>query len=221
MKKYSILGISLVDYTARGALRKTDQFMQKGALSTVTYITADILAAAAKDEIRKKLLEQTDMTLCVEPDVLEAAGAANVSRIREIEERTFLKDFLKKLARMGTSVYLLADDKESADVFGQLLTGVQEDLKITGCRGYTEFDCQPEKLMNDLNDVAPGVIISRMTWPVDLELMHQGKKFLNAELWIALPEKKLPGEAGRTLIEKIRKKIFTRKVNEYNEDVTG
>ena len=72
--------------------------------------------------------------------------------------------------------------------------------------------------MNALNEAAPGVIFSRMTWPVDLELMHEGRRFLNAELWLALPEKRFPGEKLENVLGRIRRMIFRKKVNDYNQE---
>lgn len=218
MRRFSILGISLSDLTAREGLKQVDRYLKSGALNTVTYLTAQTLAEAAHDERIKELVEKTDLTLCVEPDILEAAGIANAGRIHEIEERVFLKEFLKRLARQQVRVCVLADTKQQAATLAEMLLGQQENLNIVDSRGYAEFDRQQERLMNELNETAPGVIFSRMTWPVDLELMHAGRKFLNAELWVALPEKKLPGKIRPTVIHQIRKKLFQKKVNEYNEE---
>lgn len=218
MRRFSILGISLSDLTAREGLRQTDRYLKSGALNTVTYLTAQTLAQAAQDERIKALVEETDLTLCVEPDILEAAGIANAGRVHEIEERVFLKEFLKRLARQQIAVYVLADSLPQAQTLQEMLLGQQANLNIADVRGYDEFNGQQERLMNALNEAAPGVIFSRMAWPVDLELMHAGRKFLNAELWVALPEKKLPGKIRPTVLHQIRKKLFQKKVNEYNEE---
>ena len=93
---------------------------------------------------------------------------------------------------------------------------MQENLNIVDVRGYEEFEYQPQRLMNAMNEAAPKVIFSRMTYPLDLELMHSGRKFLNAELWVALPETKLKEKVRTTFWRKVRKKIFQKKVNEYN-----
>ena len=96
------------------------------------------------------------------------------------------------------------------------LLNAQENLNIVDVRGYEEFEYQPQRLMNAMNEAAPKVIFSRMTYPLDLELMHSGRKFLNAELWVALPETKLKEKVRTTFWRKVRKKIFQKKVNEYN-----
>ena len=218
MKKFSILGISLVDLSAREGLRQAERFLHNGALNTATYITAKTLTSAAGSQELKELLEDTDLTICVEPDILEAAGIASAGRVREIEERIFLREFLRRLARQKERICILADTKQQAEAFADSLLEQQGNLNIAECKGYDEFEQQKERMMNSLNEVAPDVIFSRMTWPLDLELMNSGRKFLNAELWMALPEVKLPKRARHDVFSGIRKKLFWKKVKNYNQE---
>ena len=69
-----------------------------------------------------------------------------------------------------------------------------------------------------MGEAAPGAVAAGNTLidSKDLELMHSGRKFLNAELWVALPETKLKEKVRTTFWRKVRKKIFQKKVNEYN-----
>ncbi len=218
MKKFSILGISLTDLSAREGLKRVDRYLRNGVLNTVTYLTAQVLAEAAKDEQIRELVENTDMTLCVEPDILEAAGIANAGRIYEIQERIFLKELLRRLAKQQVAVFVLADTKPRAQALLGMLLEQQENLNIVDCRGYDEFEEQRERLMNTLNEAAPGVIFSGMTWSVDLELMHAGRKLLNAELWVALPEKEMPRQGRLGVLRQIKKRLFQKKVDRYREE---
>ena len=113
MRRYSVLGISLMDVSAREGLRRAEHFLQTGALNTTSYINAQSLSVASRDEQVKEYLEETDLMFCLEPDILEAAGIASPGRVREIEDRMFLREFLKRLARQHDKVYLLGDtDKQ-------------------------------------------------------------------------------------------------------------
>ena len=216
MRRYSVLGISLMDVSAREGLRRAEHFLQTGALNTTSYINAQSLSMASRDEQVKEYLEETDLMFCLEPDILEAAGIASPGRVREIEDRMFLREFLKRLARQHDKVYLLGDTDKQAQELQEMLLNAQENLNIVDVRGYEEFEYQPQRLMNAMNEAAPKVIFSRMTYPLDLELMHSGRKFLNAELWVAWPETKLKEKVRTTVWRKVRKKIFQKKVNEYN-----
>lgn len=218
MKRYSILGVSLFDHAARESIRLTETFLNSGVLNTAVSLTSQMLSQAAQDEELKTLLETTDLTFCAEKDILEAAGIAAAGRVREIENQIYLRLFLRRLAKQQDRVYLLGGDTRQAETLLEMLVTEQGGLNIIACRSYEEYDSQPERLMNAINETAPRVILSRMDWPVDLKLMHEGRRYLNAELWMALSEKSLSHRSKQTFLEGIWKKLFQKKVNEYNEE---
>ena len=112
---------------------------------------------ASRDEQVKEYLEETDLMFCLEPDILEAAGIASPGRVREIEDRMFLREFLKRLARQHDKVYLLGDTDKQAQELQEMLLNAQENLNIVDVRGYEEFEYQPQRLMNAMNEAAPKV----------------------------------------------------------------
>lgn len=225
MQKYTILGITLYDYGAREALRNTDSFLHNGALNTIAYISSSNLAQASKDEQLKDCLEAIDMTVCTEPDVLEAAGIAGRNRIREIDEKVYLRELFRKCGRNRNSVYLLADTQDNLEVLQEIVSEYQDNLLIKGCGVYEDFGSQPERLVNNLNDLAPEVIISRMPWPTDVQLMHAYGHFVNAELWVSLPFGAVGWVRNPSLLARLKRKLvyqaFTHNVNEYNKKKTG
>ena len=152
MRRYSVLGISLMDVSAREGLRRAEHFLQTGALNTTSYINAQSLSMASRDEQVKEYLEETDLMFCLEPDILEAAGIASPGRVREIEDRMFLREFLKRLARQHDKVYLLGDTDKQAQELQEMLLNAQENLNIVDVRGYEEFEYQPQRLMNAMNE---------------------------------------------------------------------
>ncbi len=66
MRRYSVLGISLMDFSAREGLRRAEHFLQTGALNTTSYINAQSLSMASRDEQVKEYLEETDLMFCLE-----------------------------------------------------------------------------------------------------------------------------------------------------------
>lgn len=93
MRRYSVLGISLMDVSAREGLRKAEHFLQTGALNTTSYINAQSLSMASRDEQVKEYLEETDLMFCLEPDILEAAGIASPGRVGKSRTGCFCGSF--------------------------------------------------------------------------------------------------------------------------------
>ena len=222
MQKFTILGITLYDYGAREALRNTDRFLGSGGLNTVAYISSAQIAQASRDEELKESVEQLDMTLCTEPDLLEAAGIAARSRIREIDEKIYLRELLRKLYRNRNRVYLLADTQSELEMLEELIQEYQGNLYIQGRGAYELFDRRPERLVND---VVPDAVLSRMPWPEDITLMKEYGQYVNARLWVSLPYGAVSWIQNPSFLARIRRRfhyrIFEKRVQEYNHKETG
>ncbi|HJA94691.1 MAG TPA: hypothetical protein H9717_16520 [Candidatus Eisenbergiella merdipullorum] len=225
MQKFTLLGITLYDYGVREALRNTDRFLATGGLNTVAYISSAQIAQASRDEGLKDCVEQLDMTVCTEPDLLEAAGIAGRSRIHEIDEKIYLRELFRKLSRNRNSVYLLADTLADLEELEELIQEYQGNLFIRGHGAWEAFDRQPERLVNELNDVAPDVIVSRMPWPEDIVLMKKYGQYVNSRLWISLPYGAVSWIQNPSFLAKLKRKIhfrlFEKRVQEYNNKETG
>ena len=61
---------------------------------------------------------------------------------------------------------------------------------------------EEQHLLNEINESAPSVIISRVDYAFQGKLMEDGRKFCNADIWIGL----LDAPAGASL----RKSRFTK-----------
>ena len=225
MQKFTILGITLYDCGAREALRNTDRFLGSGGLNTVAYISSAQIAQASRDEALKECVEQLDMTVCTEPDLLEAAGIAARSRIREIDEKIYLRELLRKLSRNRNSVYLLADTQAELEVLEDLIQEYQGNLYIRGRGAWEAFGRQPERLVNELNDVVPDAVLSRMPWPEDIVLMKEYSQYVNARLWVSIPYGAVSWMQNPSVLARIRRRfhsrLFEKRVQEYNNKETG
>lgn len=223
MQQYTVLGITLQDYGVREALRNTDSFLHTGALNTVTYISGAMLAQASREEELARCVEQFDMTMCAKPDVLEAAGLAGRSRLREIDEQVYLRELLKKLFRNRNGIYLLAETVEMLETFRNGLSSWQENLYIRGSGAWEDFEGRPERLVNALNDLVPDVVISRMPWMQEFRLLKEYGRYVNAELWVSLPWETVSLERKPPALERLKRRfdyrLFTRRVKAYNDSI--
>ncbi len=58
-------------------------------------------------------------------DVLEAAGIAGRNRIREIDEKVYLRELFRKFGRNRNSVYLLADTQDNLEVLQEIVSNTR------------------------------------------------------------------------------------------------
>lgn len=222
MKSMNLLGISLTDYSLKEALKLSNQYLYSGALYTISYISTQILVEAVENPEQKEWLEAMDMTVCGEVDILRAANMDTRNRVREVENDEFLKEFIHKLSRNKRKVYLLAKNEAELEKLESYLKSYSYDLIVAGSYAVDLENVNQENIVNDINDVVPNVVISKLPYPVQEQLMNDCKKIVNANIWLALLEHAdIHTHISNPLVKisnYLYRKIFNRKVNKYNNE---
>lgn len=222
MQKIDILGITITDYSLKESLLKADDFIKSGAVSMILYVTAPMLILAGKDIAEKERILSMDMLLCGDADILKVAKIESKSRQYEVEKLIFLKEFLRRTARGGKTVYLLSDTEEDALVLRKELEMYQRGIRIEGL-GIVDANTEDmEEVVNNINAVAPAIIISRLALGRQEQLMIETRPYVNAEVWLGLSKDMKLGEKQISLRKKamngIYKKIIRHKISKYNGD---
>lgn len=220
MQKMDILGVTLTDYSLKESLLLTDSFLENSALNTILYVTTPMLILAGKDEYEKERIESMDMTLCGESDILRVAKIESKSRLYEVENLVFFKEFLRRIVRGGKKVYLLSDSEADAEKLRSELKDFQRGIVISGVQVIRESTEKVEEVVNDINDIAPDVIISRMAWGRQEQWMVDAKPYINAEVWLGISKDMKLGKRRESFQKKamnrIYRKMFHDRMNRYN-----
>lgn len=199
-----------------------DGYVGGGGLNTILYVTTPMLIMAGEDEEEKKEIEAMDMTLCGDADILKVAGIKSASRLYEVENLVFLKEFLRRLARGGKKIYLLAESEEEMSLLRNELEALQKDIQIGGGGIIAGGEKEREETINGINDVAPTAIISRMSLGKQEEWMIKAKPFVNAKVWLGISKDMiLDGTKEpfrKKVMDKIYKKIFRRRINRFKDE---
>lgn len=223
MKKIHILGVAIRDYTLKESLTLTDEYLKNGAMNTVLFVSAKMLLAAGGNPELKEWIESMDMTVCAETDILRAADMATMSRVREVENNSYLKEVVRRIFKNGQTVYLLTEKEEDIAELKAQLKQVGPPLKIVAENHLEAVEENMENLVNHMNDVAADVIISMIPFPKQEMIMAENKNYINSEVWFALP---MPEESykskGHTnffhrMIQGLHFSKFKKKVINYKE----
>lgn len=216
----NILGVSLTDYSLKESLVLVDDYVKNGALNTILYITTPMLIMAGKDDEEKKSIESMDLTLCGDADILKVAQIGSVSRLYEVENRVFLKEFLRRIVRGNKTVYLLTESEEESEKLLRELDMFQKGI-IIGGREAVGVAEDSEEIINRINDVAPTVVISRLPAGKQEKWITDARSFLNAEVWLGIPKDMVLGGTkdtlGKKMMGRIYRKIFRRRINRFKD----
>lgn len=225
MQRINILGVTLTDYSLKESLGLLDDYVGGGGLNTILYITAPMLIMAGENEEEKNEIEAMDMTLCGDADILKVADIQSASRLYEVENLVFLKEFLRRLVRSGKKIFLLAESEKETCLLQEALETFQKGILIGGSGVIASGEKEFEEIINRINDIAPTAVISQISAGRQEKWMIEAKPFVNAEVWLGISKDMiLDGTKEpfrKKVTDKIYKKIFHRRMNRFkngNED---
>ncbi len=221
MREFQVLGITLTDHSVKEAMKKVETYIRNGQVSTLCYITASGLLEAEDHPETKEFLENMSLTIAADPEVLKVAGITSKSRIREIRENEFMRQFLGRIHRETVPVCLLSDTKESLKKLENGILSFQSKLNITG-RFSLEEASSEDSLINDINVLAPAIIISDLSYPAREEFYSEHHMKLHAEIWLILKHDMALDHGSLSLLEKLKQffsqKALKRSVDQYNKE---
>ncbi|MBQ3105772.1 MAG: hypothetical protein IJC59_07945 [Lachnospiraceae bacterium] len=214
-----LLGIMIKAMGTQGALKKTADFMGSGGLRTIAYVSMDKLMQASENAEEKEWWEDVDLALYGDKEVLKAAGVTSQSRIREVEENVYLRALLKRIVKNHYETFLLADTEENVRLLEEELRELEGSLTVTGRDATERYTQAKESLINNINVVAPRVILSRIPYPEGISLMYQYHRYLNGDIWVALPQILIGEYTDRwysRILYGLRSRLFRKKLSSFN-----
>ena len=221
MKNINLLGMKLKDRYARESLMLADRFIKKGAARIILYLTTAALLEAARNEGEEEWIEAADVTLWGDTKILEAAEITAKVRYNEVAEKEFLNSFLRKMAKNHTAILVLSDTEEHAQGLKSELIEMQNGITIVGTMAIHDIIEGQEKLINEINMIAPIVIIVRMPFSMQRGWLKNSRQYMNAGIWLGMPEDFSCVNKKELPVEKVSKRIlnvlFSRKVNKYKK----
>ncbi len=222
IKKISVMGMELDNYSNRESLSVIEGFLKDTAMNYVQMVNMELLILAESDENVKNALSDADLTIVGDKAILEAAGAVRLQRINETENGNFFVDFLKKLYRSGYGVYLVGDTQADIDSLEKFLSENFEHLRIMGSATLCDDASEGEKLVNDINIVLPDVIISAASSPRQEIFLNNHKSQICAKLWYAAgagkPHNRKTYGIRKFMRRVISSRIFHHRVNKFNNE---
>ena len=224
MQKVNILGLELNDHTKRETLEMEQWFLYNGTLDIILYIDHSVLTEAGKDEELSRWIEAAGLTQWASLDILEAAGVTGSGRYREVENRESLRELLYIAESDHKTVFLISDSEEQIEYMRKTLRQIQPDLMIAGSLIAGTEDEEIKTDINEINTVAPAIIIARMDFRKQLTWLRESNNMVNAAIWLGIPSDMPLVIKKEKIFSKIRrscvKLFFSRKVHKYSNKKT-
>ena len=193
-----LAGVRIDDYSVREAMRKIEIFLNNECMNTVETITMKTIVAAGKDETVRECLEKMDLVMAADKEILELAGILQPERIREIEEKEFFYEFMKRALRNHQNFFLLSQTEGEMEELVEFLSQLYGD-RIRICGQYAFENCQGDEadIVNEINSVSPDVIISGLQGCRQDQFLLENRQKINGKIWLSLGEHpNIQNEAG-------------------------
>lgn len=221
MKNINLLGIKLKDRYVKESLTLTDKFFKEGAAHIILYLTEPVLMDAVKNEDKKAWIESADLTLWGDTEILKAADVTAKARYREVQEKEFMKALLYRVAQAHMPVLVLSDTQEHTEALKKELLEIQDGITISRAVAISEAEEKHEDIINEINMIAPTLIFMRMSFSMQQNWLARSRQYINAKIWVGLPEDFRCAWKREMPTAKIGKRIlnlwFNRRVNKYKK----
>lgn len=183
-EKINVLGIEMDCLTAKEIMIRVMQFMEDDLVDTIEMLSMDDLMRGRDDEGWKALTEQLEIVLPGEADILKAAEVNDRVRLKETENGTFFRLFMKYLQKNRKKVFLLAGTEEQLDRLENITRRYSRGLRVAGSGLLDQDGTGEEKIINDINGAEADCVLSALGSPYQEEFIGRSRALLCTKLWL-------------------------------------
>ena len=203
--------IVLDNYSVRETIMNVEKNMSDQGFHTIEEVNMDTLMQAETDEVIKEALQIVEHTVIAEAGILDAVGAGSYQRRHEIEHHDFFYELMKRIERNHKTMFVIGDSMERVEQMCELISDRYPKCEIVGMEALDECTGATDAVVNEMNAVAPDVILSIIPSPQQEHFLIANREKISAELWYGIGKIEL-GKARSRLALKIRKLVRTHKL---------
>ena len=211
IKTIDFAGIELDNYTVREMIMNVEKDMSDHGFHTIEEVNMDTLMLAETDELVRKAIGFAEHTVIAENGILEAVGAGSYQHRHEIEHHDFFYELMKRIERNHKTMFVIGDSMERVEQMCELISDRYPKCEIVGMEALDECTGATDAVVNEMNAVAPDVILSIIPSPQQEHFLMENREKISAELWYGIGKIEL-GKARSRLALKIRKLVRIHKL---------
>ena len=220
-KKINIFGVEMECLSAKEAMISALRFLENDSLDTIELMTMDMLMAGQEDLEWKKQVGGLDLVIPEEAEILKAAGAEDRILLKEAEERTFLRMFMKYLQKNRGRIFLLAGSEEELGRLEDSLGRYDRGIRVVGHAALAEDGGMEADVINEINGTETDCIFSVLRSPYQERFITANKVFLKAKVWLGcgavLGQSYDAMRLGKRFRRFVMKSVFRHRVKQQKE----
>lgn len=183
-KRVQVLGIDIDNHTVRENMFLLEEYISSEGLNFVCVVTPELLLEAYEYAAVSDLLRQMDLCLIGDVAILEVLDEAYEQQAAELQARELEETFLGALIRKRKTIYWMSDEETDLDALREYLNEHYPKLKLAGSFTGELDEENMDSVINDINSVAPDVILLQTAYVRKFQTLFQVRNQLNARLCI-------------------------------------
>lgn len=219
--KINILGVVIDNYLTSDSKSLIDEYLDNDCMNTISMIQIPTLLQAVDDDEFREYIKQMDLTVAGDEAILEAAGLQDGQKLREASDGEFLVRFFEKIIEKEKTIYILGEKEQEVDKYMKVITKRHIGLNIAGKYAINGYEQDWDSIVNEINSVAPDVILSILSSPFQEKFVIANKNKISARVWMSLGDDLQTSDLNlknNWLTKLIEKKILISKVKKYENE---
>ncbi|MBO5302777.1 MAG: WecB/TagA/CpsF family glycosyltransferase [Lachnospiraceae bacterium] len=186
IKKINILGMQVDNYTVRESMLQLESYMNSTVLNVIETISMKQLMLATENPVIAECVEKCDLSIIGEKEILAESGQVSVQRLREIKDKDFMHELIKRIVRNQRRVYLIAETRADIETMQNFFLEVNPKFSVTDSYALEECAGDADDIVNEINSEMPDIVISALPSPVEEGFVLAHKDKIGAHIWYGL-----------------------------------
>ena len=142
-ERINVLSTEMDCITAKEAMLKAIAFLERESVDIIEVLSMSALMRARDEDEWIRSTSGFGLILPGETEILEAAGETDRIKLREAENQTFIKMFMKYLQKNRKRVFLLAESEEKLNTVENAMKYYDKGIFLTGHALIKEGEKKP------------------------------------------------------------------------------
>lgn len=216
IKDIIVAGIKLKNYSAHENLTQVETNLEANVFTCIEDIYMRTILLAKADETVKSEIEATNITVIADGEILDAAGASTFFLQSEIKSKEFFFRLMRRVERSDMTVFVVGGLQKEAEAAMEYLAEEFPRMRLEGYKLLDESIASHEEVINEINMIAPDMIVSVLPSPEQEHFIADHKGMLSTKIWYGLGAGSLKGKAhslSATFWRKLRQHKLMKYIN--------
>lgn len=192
-ERVKILGVYVDTIRMDRLFHKMQTFMSQEAFHSIYFVGMNTVFLAEKDKEFVHFLEQCDFVIVAESTMEQEVYGDKKSLKPEgiLLAQRYIERLLTRMSKNKSSLYLLGDDVEEIDRLSCWLSQRYPSIQChKSCVEEATKEDAMDFIINDINSVAPDVMMSFMPGAKTMEFIQENRSRMNVKLCLLVGDAK-------------------------------